>query len=342
MENKFPLVSVLMPVYNCEQYIEESVNSILNQSYINFELIIIDDCSNDSTLNILSNYSDERIQIVKKEKNTGYTNSLNYGLKIAKGKYISRMDGDDISYKERFEKQVSFLESNPDFVLCGSNYQIIGSNELIKLPEHSEKIKIELLSSCCLAHPSVMYRKEAIIENNLQYNPDREPAEDYALWVKLIFIGKIYNFQEPLLYYRVHEQQISQTKYSKQVSSALESRYELITQNSNSFSSEESIFLKQSLSKNFKINPNDFQVFKEVKDKILALNSNEFFNTFDFENFISKWERKGLLSYFYTKNRYSPTIFFKYLNVRFRYNLKLNFKDAVLLFAKSFVFYKMK
>ena len=105
-----PTISVIMPVYNCEKYIAMSIESILNQTINDFELLIIDDASTDQTLAIITSYEDTRIKIISKPVNSGYTESLNIGLKIAKGKYIARMDGDDISFTRRFEKQLSFLE----------------------------------------------------------------------------------------------------------------------------------------------------------------------------------------------------------------------------------------
>ena len=120
-----PKISVLMPVYNCELYVQEAIDSILNQTFIDFELLIIDDCSTDKTVEIINNYADKRIKLTTKPHNTGLTNSLNYGLSIAQGQYIARMDGDDVSVLDRFEKQVKFLDTNPDIILCGTWYQLM-------------------------------------------------------------------------------------------------------------------------------------------------------------------------------------------------------------------------
>ena len=119
------LISVLMPVYNCSKYIYNSTISILNQTFSDFELIIIDDCSTDNTVDILKKFNDERIVLIVKQKNTGITNSLNYALDIAKSKYIARMDGDDISNIDRLEKQYEFMEGHPDVVMCGGGYEVI-------------------------------------------------------------------------------------------------------------------------------------------------------------------------------------------------------------------------
>lgn len=126
--NVKPLISVLMPVYNCSKYIHSSTTSILNQTFSDIELIIIDDCSTDNTVDIIKTFNDKRIVLIVKQKNSGITNSLNYALDIAKGKYIARMDGDDISNIDRLEKQYEFMEGHPDVVLCGGGYEVIKFN----------------------------------------------------------------------------------------------------------------------------------------------------------------------------------------------------------------------
>jgi glycosyltransferase involved in cell wall biosynthesis len=210
-----PFISVLMPVYNCENYVFEAVESILQQTYIHFELLIIDDCSTDDTLRICKSFEDERIVIIEKEKNTGYTNSLNYGLKISKGKYIARMDGDDISLPTRFEKQVAFLQKSKDSEACGSSIQIINSIKILKHPSSYDDIKVKLCFSNSFYHPTMMFRREVLLENN--YDKNFEPAEDYDLWTKLIFKIKMVNIDEVLLKYRVHENQISNYKQDIQL-----------------------------------------------------------------------------------------------------------------------------
>ena len=120
-----PKISVILPVYNSELYIKETIDRVLNQTFSDFELLIIDDCSTDKTVSIIKEYSDERICLIEKEKNSGLINSLNFGISLAKGEYIARMDGDDICLLERFAKQVAFLDKNPTIILCGTAYSDI-------------------------------------------------------------------------------------------------------------------------------------------------------------------------------------------------------------------------
>ncbi|OXB16131.1 glycosyltransferase family 2 protein [Flavobacterium reichenbachii] len=205
-----PKVSVLLPVYNCEDYIKETIDSVLTQTFPDFELIIIDDCSTDNTVEIIEKYDDSRIKFIRKEKNSGYTDSLNFGIGVANGEYIARLDGDDICAETRFEKQVNFLDSNPEIILCGTAIQIIGTNDILKHPRTHEEIKIKLCFGTAFCHPSVMVRKKVLEEN--KYDKNFEPAEDYELWTRLAFKGRLANIDEVLLFYRIHSNQVSNTK----------------------------------------------------------------------------------------------------------------------------------
>ncbi len=252
--NVKPLISVLMPVYNCSKYIYNSTISILNQTFSDFELIIIDDCSTDNTVDILKKFNDERIVLIVKQKNTGITNSLNYALDIAKGKYLARMDGDDISNIDRLEKQYKFMEGHPDVVLCGGGYEVIKSNYehaqqgdifVQKAPAatldvltrswirifwgkgniriktfkpyllHGELL-FDLATHCSFAHPTVMIKSEVLKINKVKYNPKFEFAEDYEMWTKLSEYGKLANIPDILIKYRRHEYQTTNTRSFEQ------------------------------------------------------------------------------------------------------------------------------
>lgn len=203
-----------MPVFNCENYIFEAVDSILSQTFSNFELIIIDDCSTDLTLKIVKSFEDKRIILVQKEENTGYTDSLNYGISIAKGKYVARMDGDDISLPYRFEKQYAFLENNADVIICGTAIQIIGTQNIERHPENHNDLQVKLCFSSVFHHPTVMVRT-SVIKHHF-YNKEFEPAEDYELWTRLAFIGKMANLEDVLLYYRMYASQTSSVRKKSQ------------------------------------------------------------------------------------------------------------------------------
>jgi len=214
--NTEPLISVVMPVFNCDSFIAKSVESILGQTLRDFELIIIDDCSTDKTVEFIKGYQDSRITLIQKPENSGLVASLNLGIELARGKFIARMDGDDISDSRRFEKQVAFLNSNPEVMLCGAWLQLLGTEEIIKYPADPENIKIALLDYCALAHPVIMMRKDFITTNKLYYDQGFECAEDYDLWTRAVSVGKLTNIPQVLLFYRIHDNQVTVREQYKQ------------------------------------------------------------------------------------------------------------------------------
>ena len=211
--SKNPVVSVVMSVYNAEKYLDAAIRSILEQTYNNFEFIIINDGSNDRSLEIIKKYKneDDRIVLISRE-NRGLISSLNEGIAKARGEYIVRMDADDISLQFRIEKQLQVMEHDKDIVVCGSWINIFGENineKVARYFEHDKQIKANLLVSCCFAHPSVMIRKDAFTHNNILYDERFKNAEDYHLWTQLAKVGKFYNIPEILLKYRFLETSIT-------------------------------------------------------------------------------------------------------------------------------------
>lgn len=198
------LITVILPVYNGEKYLRESILSILNQTYRNFELIIINDGSTDSSLEVIREYEkqDSRIIVISRE-NRGLISTLNEGIKKANGKYIARMDQDDICLPERFKKQIEFMKKN-NIILCGTYTKIIDENnnyirDGIVPITHDEILKKLYQSSNPFFHPSVIFKKV----DNIFYNELAHNCEDYELWLKYIEIGKVANLSEYLLKYRI-------------------------------------------------------------------------------------------------------------------------------------------
>lgn len=201
-------ISVVMSVYNAEKYLTEAVESILAQTYSDFELILINDKSTDGSGEILKSYAqkDPRIVILENEQNIGLTKSLNRGLAIAKGEYIARMDADDISVADRFEKQVAFLDTHLDysFVSCIGRYiDENGNPEQLRLfPETNEEIYAMMPKVDAVMHPGVMFRREDIAKIG-NYCEDFRVVQDYDLWFRGMAAGyKFYNIQEPLVLFR--------------------------------------------------------------------------------------------------------------------------------------------
>lgn len=195
------LVSVVLPAYNAELYLKEALDSILQQTFTNFELIILNDGSTDSTEDIILSYEDSRIVYVKNQENLGLIGTLNKGISLAKGKYIARMDADDIALPKRLSKQISFLEANTQYGVVGAFAQIIDSKEIYKVPITNEAIKAFLYIDSPFIHPSVVIRKD-LLSSNL-YDHQYHRIEDYELWVRLSAQTKFYNIPEILLKYRV-------------------------------------------------------------------------------------------------------------------------------------------
>jgi len=212
VKNINPLVSVIMPVYNGGLYLNEAIQSILKQTYSDFEYIIINDGSTDNSEEIILYYHDPRIVYVKNEQNLGLIQTLNKGITLVKGKYIARMDCDDISLPTRFEKQINFLEENKDYGLCGSQYCKLKNRKLKRkrIPCSDGIIKAQLLFSCPIAHPTVMLRTDVLVNNKLKYSNDFPSSEDYHLWTEFAKVTKLANLTAVLLYYRIHGNQITQ------------------------------------------------------------------------------------------------------------------------------------
>jgi glycosyltransferase involved in cell wall biosynthesis len=200
-----------MPVYNGERYLKEAMDSILNQTFQNFEFIVINDGSTDSTSAIIESYSDSRIICLRNEKNCGVAISLNKGLRIARGKYIVRMDSDDLSLPQRIERQVAFMDANPEIGICGSWLKTIGeSNEIWSPPRTHDEIYVGMLFTLNVYHPTVIIRMETISHLQEFYNEDFENIEEQEYWIRLGHLGvKFANIDRVLVKYRLHEKSVN-------------------------------------------------------------------------------------------------------------------------------------
>ena len=241
--NTSPLISVIIPCYNAEKYVESAVRSIMSQTYKNLEIIITDDCSTDNTFSILEKLADEdnRIKLYKNETNLKIVKTLNKMVLLANGKYIARMDADDISLPERIEKQVEFLEKNSDIAFCGTNAFIINENGKItrktSLPITSEDNKFFLQFYSTFFHPSVMLRSKIYKENF--YDENFLYAEDYELWARLIFQENLKgtNLSEKLFEYRIFAGQSSAVHQEKQsnASAKIFDKYRIVSDENKEF-----------------------------------------------------------------------------------------------------------
>lgn len=217
------LVSVLIPCYNAEKYLQQSINSIINQTYKNLEIIVIDDCSTDNSLVVLKQIAatDSRIRVIENEQNLRLIKTLNKGISLCNGDYIARMDADDISMPMRIEKEVDFLEKNKDHDIVSTLFYAFHSEKPSKKTLHKNPLKYEemqayMLFKSGICHPASMIRKRVFTELNLKFEAEYLHVEDYALWSKAIYLTKIANIGEGLLLYRVHPTQVSTQNFHLQ------------------------------------------------------------------------------------------------------------------------------
>lgn len=219
-----PAVSVLMPAYNTKKYLRASVESVLNQTFTDFQFVIVDDGSTDGTSEILQEYSarDSRIHLIRKRNNEGLTNALTTAFGAAQGPYIARMDSDDIAMPTRLAQQVQHLESHCDCVVVGTRAITIDVDGRRGPPFYDGHMDHRAIDQWhmsgrgnCLVHPTVMFRRSAF-DRVGGYRPKFEPAEDYELWLRFAEVGELAVLPEYLLEYRVHPQSVTKTRGKEQ------------------------------------------------------------------------------------------------------------------------------
>jgi glycosyltransferase involved in cell wall biosynthesis len=216
-----PLVSILLPVYNCEGYIVPCIESLLTQTYPHFELLIINDGSTDNTQNLIETFKDDRIIYVKNKQNNGLIYTLNKGIQLAKGKYIARMDGDDIALASRLEMQVNYMESFDRVAVLATVITCIDTDGKLspswpddEMNTEPAAIKKTMAWRNCIAHPTVMMRTN--LAQQFLYNPVQKNIEDYDLWLRYLSNGHVIaKLKEPQLLYRIHPNSITGSILSK-------------------------------------------------------------------------------------------------------------------------------
>jgi glycosyltransferase involved in cell wall biosynthesis len=305
--------------------------SILNQNYEQFELFIIDDCSTDGTIEAINFINDHRITIIKKPTNTGLTHSLNIGIELAKGKYIARMDGDDISLLDRFEKQINYMESNPDIIICGGGYEIINSDNKYQPSLSNGELLFEMIDHCPFVHPAIMMRRDILERYNVKYDPAYEPAEDYKMWIELSKYGKIANIPEILIKYRVHENQTSNKRVKQQMEIANKIALSQVKRlsNSNTYSEYYINRIVESIS--------DLKKYKSVQVDI-----KEFFEKNRIKIHSKYLSSRARLYYIevLSKDNFSIPMFFKRLPILINIVNILGFLFIIKYIIKSFIYWK--
>lgn len=199
-----------MAAFNEEKHIHEAIQSVLNQSFTDYEFIIINDGSSDRTEEIILSFNDPRIKYIKNEHNLKLIASLNKGLKAASGKYIARMDSDDICFENRLEKQIAFMEAHPEIGISGSQLLVFGNEDgLMQYPLSHEDIKLRLFITSCFGNNVVIFRREILEQYNLYFPQGYLHAEDYKCWTNWVAVTKTANLNESLVKYRSHSNSVS-------------------------------------------------------------------------------------------------------------------------------------
>lgn len=213
-----PAITVLMPLYNAAPFLDEAVDSILAQSWADFELLVINDGSTDGSLEKISARTDPRIRVETLPRNQGVVAALNLGLQRARGAYIARMDADDIALPERLALQYSYMEQHPEVGALGTNFEFFGGPASASWVHYFEAtdLAIALLFENPICHPTVMLRRSTLSTHGLTYPDDAPHAEEYALWLRLAACSRLANRPERLLRYRVHGNQISRLNSAEQ------------------------------------------------------------------------------------------------------------------------------
>ena len=214
-----PKISVLIPIYKTgTEYLREAIESILNQTFTDFELLILDDCPEDNRTDVVKSFKDNRIKYFKNEKNLGITPSRNKLIELAKGKYLAIMDHDDVALPERFAEQVKILDSHSEIGVVGCWVERFPAKKIVKYPENNGEIELYLMQGCAIPHTGAMIRKSAL--GKIRYEEEFSPSEDYALWCRLLGETEFYNIPKILMKYRWYEGNTSKKQSNKVVDAA--------------------------------------------------------------------------------------------------------------------------
>jgi hypothetical protein len=211
-------VTVVMPVYNGERFVGDAIESMLSQSWTDFQLLIIDDGSTDDTPALIESYRDPRVRTVRHAENAGLAASLNEGLERASGRYIARMDADDISLPDRLTRQIEFMNAHPDVGACGTWVEVMGEGirQRWEYPATHDGIHARLLFDCSMAHPTVMFRRGHLRKARLSYDSSYPCAQDYDLWCRAVGGLVLANLQEVQLVRRLHGAQVGRRAANEQ------------------------------------------------------------------------------------------------------------------------------
>lgn len=335
MNYNTPKISVIMPVYNSSKYLKKAIDSILKQTFSDFELIILNDCSTDDSKVIIENYAleDNRIVFIDKTHNVGPALLRNEGIDNAKADFIALMDSDDVALPKRFEKQVVFLENNPDIDLCGTWYTIFGEgikDKIVKNAQNHDLLKVSFLNDNPIGNPTVMLRKRIFASN--RFNPDYVPVEDYELWSRTITKHKFYNIPETLLLYRWHNTNISQTKKENTENALFKIKKNQLEQFGIVDENEIHSFINALV---FQKKLKSSEVYQAILSGKILLERNQELNNFD-TIILKKNIEKVLIRTIRNSQNYNLQFFTKLRSQRWIFS-KIPYVDKIIIFYKCLI-----
>lgn len=312
---KHPKISVIMSVYNTEpKILNKAIKSILKQTYSDFEFIIINDASDLNYSEIIDQFNDKRIKYYSNTENKGLTVNLNKAIDLSVGKYIARMDADDISMPKRFEKQILFLESNPQVGVLGTSAITIGNRFKVLNKNYTEHeiIKSKLIVNSPMIHPTIMARAELFKEN--KYDENCRTAQDYELWSRLIWKTKFANLKEVLLMYRVHDSQISVKKSENQIKTANITRKRMLRLIKPEINQEELRLFTGDIQR-----LDDLLGLRDLSNKLILENQNIQVYNEEFMEYVLS-ENLDIAHYIYTRNTQKMPVSQIKLSPKHKYN----------------------
>ena len=328
-----PRVTVLMPTYNVATWVEEAIQSVLRQTYRDFELLVVDDGSTDDTLEHVRSIEDPRIRIAAFPDNVGLADNLNRGLDLIETELVARMDGDDIAEPDWLETGIKVLDSHLDIDICSFGFQFFGTKtSLVRFPEHHEDSKAQMLFGCTVIVP--VMRRSVFTDNNIRYRTDTFPAEDYSLWARAYRVAKVYNVQRTLFHYRTHATQISTARRQAQIKKSNEVRLQMLEWLSPNFTEEEknyflNVFVPCKIEQR-----QDITRLKQFSDLLVNHNTQGHYNTLTLRRKFKSHIAYGALSYAeeqYFAKGYNPVRFFRLLTSGFYCTLPAKNRHKILV-----------
>ena len=267
-----PRLTVLMPTYNVAPWVEEAIQSVLKQTYHDFELLVVDDASTDDTLDHVRAIDDSRIRIAAFPDNVGLAENLNRGLDIIDTELVARMDGDDIAEPDWLETGIHVLDTMPEVGICSFGFQFFGEKtSLVRFPEHHEDSKAQMLFGCTVIVP--VFRRVVMADNHLRYSTEAFPAEDYMMWANAYRVTQVYNVQRTLFHYRTHASQISTARREAQIVKSNEVRLKMLHWLNPDFTGDEKQYFLDVFVPCKIVQKQDIIILKQFADLLVSRNT---------------------------------------------------------------------